>query len=59
MMKSYHCYSDRNMVNVNVPQMCSFLSITHCSLRDSKLTDTGAIALARALQHNQSLEELK
>ena len=32
---------------------------THYSIRDSGLTDTGAIALARALQHNRSLEELK
>ena len=31
----------------------------HCSLSGGNLTDTGAIALARALQDNKSLEELK
>ena len=33
--------------------------LPHCSLKHSGLTSTGAIALARALQHNKSLEELK
>ena len=32
---------------------------THCSLYHNNLTDTEAIALARALQDNKSLEELK
>ena len=31
----------------------------HCSLYNNNLTDTGAIALARALQDNKSLEELR
>ena len=30
-----------------------------CSLKGNKLTSTGAIALAIALQHNKSLKELK
>ena len=33
--------------------------ILNCSLRDNNLTATGAIALVRALQHNQSLVELE
>jgi len=33
--------------------------IFHFSLRGNNLTSTGAIALARALQHNKSLIELK
>ena len=40
-------------------QVCSCLIIIHCSLRDNDLTDTGALTLARALQDNKSLEELK
>ena len=40
-------------------QVCLCLIIIHCSLRDNDLTDTGAIALAKALQDNKSLEELK
>ena len=37
-----------------------FMSDTsHCSLRDNKLTATGAMVLARALQYNKSLEVLK
>ena len=31
----------------------------HCSLRDNGLADSGATALARALEHNELLEELK
>ena len=31
----------------------------HCSLKGNQLTDTGAIVLATALQHNKSLKELK
>ena len=37
----------------------SCLITPHCSLRDNNLTATGAAALARALQHNKSLEVLK
>ena len=37
--------------------LCLIVSLY--SLRSNRLTDTGAIALARALQHNKSLEELK
>ena len=37
----------------------SSLVILHYSLRDNDLTATAAIALARALLHNQSLEELE
>ena len=33
--------------------------VSHYSLRDNVLTDTGARVLATALQHNKSLEELK
>ena len=39
--------------------MCSCLIILYCSLGFNRLTDTGAIALARLLQHNKSLEEMK
>ena len=45
--------------NVDLIQVCSHLTVPHCSLRDNGLTATGAIALARALQQNKSLEELK
>ena len=31
----------------------------HCSLYHNSLTDSGAIALANALQQNKSLKELK
>ena len=33
--------------------------VSHCSLKANNLTATGAIALARALQYNKSLEKLK
>ena len=33
--------------------------VYHYSLRGNELTDTGARVLARALEHNKSLEELK
>ena len=33
--------------------------VSNYSLKDNQLTDTGAIALATALQRNKSLEELK
>ena len=42
-----------------VTAVCSCLIIPHCSLRDNDLTATGAITLARALQHNKSLKVLK
>ena len=51
----YH--SRRNMDLDNL--RCSCMIIPHCSLRDNVLTATGAIAVARALQHNQLLEVLK
>ena len=37
----------------------SGMFISHCSLRDNGLTDTGAKALAKALEYDKSLEELK
>ena len=40
-------------------QVCSCLIIIHCSLGTNDLTDIGAITLARALQDNKSLEDLK
>ena len=40
-------------------KLCLCLIIPYCSLRHNCLTDTGAIALARGLQNNKSLEELK
>ena len=47
-------------IAMDLTQLCSCLiSDMHCSLRGNGLTDTGAIALARALHHNKSLEELK
>ena len=39
--------------------VCVCMIVFHYSLRNNQLTDTGAIALAIALQHNKSLEELK
>ena len=45
---------------LNVFVVLSFyLLVSHYSLKDNQLTDTGAIVLATALQHNKSLEELK
>ena len=60
LLMSCHCHSNKNMefVHADLTQVC-LSDYTHCSLGDSDLTDTGATALARALQHNQSLEELK
>ena len=40
-------------------QVCSCLDVHYCSLGYNDLNDTGAIALARALQHNKSLKELE
>ena len=53
-MRSYHCHGNRKIEFV-----CCGVSVSHYSLKDNQLTDTGAIALATALQHNKSLEELK
>ena len=39
--------------------MCSYLIIIHCSLRGNGLTATGGMALAKAIQQNMSLKELK
>ena len=36
-----------------------YVIMFRCSLKDNILTDTGAIALARTLQQNKSLVELK
>ena len=46
-------------INVDLLQVCLCLIIPHCSLYRNVLTDNGVIDLARALQHNKSLEELK
>ena len=43
--------------NLDLTQVCLYL--VNYSLRHNGLTATGAIALARALEHNKSLEELK
>ena len=51
----FYCHIIRNMEI----KPKSSLVILHYSLRDNDLTATAAIALARALQHNQSLEELE
>ena len=48
-----------SLVMIIYSQVYSCLIIIHCSLRDNDLTDTGAITLARTLQDNKSLEELK
>ena len=53
-MRSYHCHGNRNVVVV-----CLCLIVSNYSLDNNQLTSTGAIVLARALQHNKSLEELK
>ena len=39
--------------------ICSPSCVSHCSLTHTGVTDTGAIALAKALLQNKSLEELK
>ena len=39
--------------------VCLCLTVSHYSLSHNQLTDTGAIALARALERNKSPEELK
>ena len=44
---------------LNFLVVCLCLVVSHYSLRYNRLTDTGAIVLATALQHNKSLEELK
>ena len=44
---------------VDLTQVCSCLIVFHCSLKANQLSDTGAIALARALQINKSLKQLK
>ena len=36
-----------------------FMIILYCSLRGNGLPATGALALAKALEYNKSLEELK
>ena len=59
MITSYNYHSNRNMVNVDAPQVFSCLIMPHCSLTHNNLTDTGVIALARSLRNNKSLEELK
>jgi len=55
------CYSDGNIKFVYCRSNSGvFMSdVFHCSLKGNKLTSTGAIALATALQHNKSLKELK
>ena len=56
---SYHCLSSRRIYiffNADPFQVNFCLNY---SLRDSGLTDTGAIALAEALLRNKSLEVLK
>ena len=42
-------------------QVCEMVTsyVSHYSLTHNDLTATGAIALAEALKHNKSLEELK
>ena len=51
----FYCHTIRNMEI----KLKSSLVILHYSLRENDLTATAAIALARALLHNQSLEELE
>ena len=53
-MRSYHCHGNRK-----VEFVCCGVFVSHYSLKNNQLTDTGAIALAGALQQNKSLEELK
>ena len=55
LVMKYHCHSNRN---IECGSNSSML-LTHCSLNNNSLTSTGAEVLARALQHNKSLEELK
>ena len=56
------CYTDGNIDFVYCRSTSGvFMSevLFHCSLKGNQLTDTGAIVLATALQHNKSLKELK
>ena len=56
------CYSDGNIDFVYCRSNSGvFMSevLFYCSLKSNQLTDTGAIVLATALQHNKSLKELK
>ena len=55
-MRGYHCHGNRNIICV---VLSFYLIVSHYSLKDNQLTDTGAIVLATALQRNKSLEELK
>ena len=55
---SYHCSKSGNIEFVYVG-LSEILIILHYSLRNNNLTATETIALARALQNNKSLEELK
>ena len=60
----HYAVSVRHTVHIHTPSsyvLCMHVwgIIPHCSLRDSSLTDTGAIALAKALEQNESLKELK
>ena len=40
-------------------KLLSYLIMPYCSLRHTNLTSAGVMALARALQHNKSLEEFQ
>ena len=56
--QGYLCYSNRIMGFI-ITSTSAMLIVLQCSLRDNGLTSTGAIALARALEDDKSLEELK
>ena len=47
------------IVDVDLTQVCSCVVLFHSIFRGNSLTATGAIALARTLEHNKSLQELK
>ena len=54
-----HICSQTQYRIVTTLEECVCMTIPHCSLGNNDLTDIGARALARGLQHNQSLEELR
>lgn len=48
-----------NLFTLDLIQLCSYLIVPHFSLKNNDLTGNGVLALARALQRNNSLHKLK
>ena len=60
-LKVIYWYCWYLVVRTNIIVIICFTQVccVYCSLTHNNVTDTGAIALAKALQQNKSLEELK